>query len=307
MNICPFLRIGACLLILTIALPVQAGAPSGDSPTLYVADAEGLRIIKAGKMTQIAGRKTKLTSPWSIERQRLGDLVVGNREVSHSHIPGRIVTLPAGEGNVPAKYVLECKNFTPGDIALDRDSNIWMTDYDTNDVRAYPATATGCPAPLVTIRGPHTQLAQPEAIAIDSKGRIIVANYLSGLTIYAPGASGDAAPIATIEDAQTKNAHIEGLAVDNHDNIWVTSYANSAVYEFAPDAKGAAVPIRQLSGSQTKLNDPIGLAIDRKSGDIYVADYGTRAILEFAPDAQGNAAPIATITGPTFPWDLTLH
>jgi hypothetical protein len=298
---------GACLCVQTIAFPAHAGAPSGDLPTLYVADAEGLHIIKAGKMTQIAGRNTKLTSPWSIERQRLGDLVVANREISHSHIPGRIVTLPPGEGNVPAKYVLKCKDFTPGDIALDRDSNIWMTDYDSNDVRAYPATATGCPRPLVTIRGPHTGLDQPEAVAIDSKGRIIVANYLSGITIYASGASGDAAPIATIAGTETRNAHIEGLAVDNHDNIWVTSYANAAVYEFTPDAKDAAPPIRTLVGSQTQLSDPIGLAIDRKSGDIYVADYGTRAILEFAPDAQGNAAPIAKITGPTFPWDLALH
>ena len=134
-----------------------------------------------------------------------------------------------------------------------------------------------------------------------------MANYLTGITIYASGASGDAAPIATIAGSETRNAHIEGLAVDKHDNIWVTSYANSAVYEFAPDAKGAAAPIRELSGSLTQLSDPIGLAIDRKSGDIYVADYGTRAILEFAPDAQGNAAPIATITGSTFPWDLALH
>ena len=170
MNIHRTLRSGACLLVLTIALPTHAETPPGDSPTLYVADAEGVRIIKAGKMTQITGRKTKLTSPWSIERQRLGDLVVGNREISHSDIPGRIVTLPAGEGNVPAKYVLECKDFTPGDIALDKDSNIWMTDYDSNDIRAYPANATGCPTPLVTIRGPHTQLDQPEGVAIDSKG-----------------------------------------------------------------------------------------------------------------------------------------
>jgi DNA-binding beta-propeller fold protein YncE len=307
MNIRRCLRHGACLLAVTIALPAHASASAGDSPTLYVADAEGLRIIKAGKMTQIAGRNTKLTSPWSIERQRLGDLVVANREISHSHIPGRIVTLPPGEGNVPAKYVLKCKDFTPGDIALDKDSNIWMTDYDSNDVRAYPATANGCPAPLVTIRGPHTQLDQPEAVAIDSKGRIIVANYLSGIAIYAADANGDAAPIATIEGAETRNAHIEGLAVDSHDNLWVTSYANAAVYEFAPDARGAASPIRMLAGSLTQFSAPIGLAIDRKSGDIYVADYGTRAILEFAPDAQGNAAPIATITGPTFPWDVALH
>lgn len=307
MSIRRYLRHGVPLIVLAIALPAHADGPSGDSPTLYVVDAEGVRIIQDGKMTQIAGRNTKLTSPWSIERQRLGDLVVANREVSHSHIPGRIVTLPPGKGNVSAKYVLKCEDFTPGDIALDRDSNIWMTDYDTNDVRAYPATATGCPTPLVTIRGPHTGLNQPEAVAIDSEGRIIVANYLSGITIYARGSSGDAAPVATIEDAETRNAHIEGLAVDNHDNIWVTSYANAAVYEFAADAKGAASPIRTLVGSQTQLSDPIGLAIDRKSGDIYVADYGTRAILEFAPDAQGDVAPIAKIAGSTFPWDLALH
>jgi sugar lactone lactonase YvrE len=310
MTIRRFFLSGTCLLALAIALPAHANSPRKNSPTLYVVETPGVGIVKASKRTEITGRNTKLTSPWGIARQALGDLVISNRELSHSEKPGRIVTLPAGKGNVTAKYVLQCKDFAPGGIAVDKDSNIWMTDYDSGaggDVRAYPANATGCPAPLFQITGPHTQLNQPTAVAIDSKGRIIVANYLVGLTIYAPGSNGDVAPIATIKDSDTENSHIEGMTVDNHDNIWVTSYANASVLEFAPDANGNVAPIRKISGDRTQLDAPIGLAVDRKTGNIYVAAYGNAGVLEFAADAQGNVAPISTISGFTSPWGVVLH
>jgi streptogramin lyase len=246
-----------------------------------------------------------MNSTVAIARQKLGDLVISNREVDGE--PGSIVTLPAGRGDVPAKFIIKCDGMTPWGIGVDADSNIWMTDYESNDVREYAATADGCPAPLTTISGPHTGLDQPENVAVDRKGRIVVANYLKGILIFAPGSSGDVAPVMTLANSQVMNAHLEGMAIDAKNNIWVTSYANNAVLEFAANAKGNDAPIRVISGDKTQLSAPVGIALDRDSGDIYVAGYGTRAMLVFAPDANGNVAPIRQFDTGAFPFGVTVR
>ena len=302
-------RSPASLFLLAFLCPAAFGAgsaaASGSGPTVYVLqDAGAIEVYRGARHWEIAGPDTQMNSVVDIKRQPLGDLVVSNREVDGK--AGTIVSLPAEKGNVAAKYVIKCKGFTPWGIGIDRNSNIWMTDYETNDVRAYAATANGCPAPLTKISGPHTGLDQPENVAVDRDGRIIVSNYLHGILIFAPGSDGDAAPIRTITNGQVINAHLEGMTVDNKDNIWVTSYANQAVLEFAPDANGTAAPKRVISGSKTRLDAPVGIAVDRKSGEIYVADYGARAILVFGSDAAGNTAPVRTLS-PGFDFGVAVH
>jgi|KBSMisStandDraft_5_1062788.scaffolds.fasta_scaffold40982_1 DNA-binding beta-propeller fold protein YncE len=275
----------AAAALVCLLIPVRAVAqtdrprpPGANSPKIFVLHDDGsITIFRGARQTEISGRHTGMRSTVGIVRQKLGDLVVSNREVDGR--PGSIVTLPAGKGDVEAKFIIKCKGMTPWGTGLDADSNIWMTDYESNDVREYAAAANGCPAPLATISGPHTGLNQPENVAIDRKGRIVVANYLSGIVIFAPGANGDATPVASLTNAQVMNAHLEGMAVDAKNNIWVTSYANNAVLEFAPDANGTAAPIRVISGDKTQLSAPVGIALDRDSGEIYVAAYGTRAML----------------------------
>jgi DNA-binding beta-propeller fold protein YncE len=270
--------------------------PPAHTPTIYVnQDATHIEVYKGDHSYSIAGKDTAMYSPIGLAVQALGDVVYSNREGDQR--PGTIVTLPPGKGDVTAKYIIKCKDLTPWGVSIDADSNIWMTNYETNEVRQYAANANGCPAPLTSIKGPHTQLDNPQMAVVDSKGRIVVSNYLTGIVIFAPGAHGDATPIANITNPKIISAHIEGMAVDRKDNIWVTSYAKGQVYEFAPDANGTDAPKRTLAGRNTKLYVPIGIAIDRRTGEIYIADYGTHAVLVFAPDANGNVAPIRTFAG----------
>lgn len=302
----PLTLAAACL---TIAVASQASsaatAPGSGGPTVYVLQDSGtITIYRDSKQKEISGRDTGMHSTVAIARQALGDLVVSNREVDGK--PGSIVTLPPGKGDVAAKYIIKCDGMTPWGIGLDAESNIWMTDYESNDVRKYAATANGCPAPLATISGPHTGLDLPENVAVDRKGRIVVADYLNGIRIFAPGANGDVPPVAALTNAQVMNAHLEGMAIDSKNHIWVTSYANAAVLEFAANANGSDAPVRVISGDKTQLDAPVGIALDRRSGEIYVAGYGTRAMLVFAANANGNVAPLRTFANGSFPFGVAV-
>jgi hypothetical protein len=280
--------------------------PASKPPRIFVLHDNGtITIFRGTRQKQISGPHTGMNSPVAIARQKLGDLVVSNREVDGD--PGSIVTLPMGKGDVQAKFILKCDGMTPWGIGLDADSNIWMTDYESGDVREYAATADGCPAPLAVISGPHTGLDLPENVAVDRNGRIVVADYLNGIRIFAPGANGDATPVATLTNSQVVNAHLEGMAVDSKDHIWVTSYANAAVLEFAAKAKGNDPPVRVISGDKTQLCAPVGIALDRNTGEIYVAAYGARAMLVFAADAKGNAAPVRQFDTGAFPFGVTVR
>lgn len=287
---------GILVMACGAAVASFAGTKATSPLAIYVIqDATHIEVYKGNREYSIAGKNTAMRSPVGIAVQRLGDIVYSNREGDRR--PGTIVTLPPGRGDVTAKYVIRCKDLTPWGVSIDTDSNIWMTNYDTNEVREYAADASGCPAPLATIKGPHTRVDNPQMAVVDRKGRIVVSNYLSGILVFAPGAHGDAAPIANITNPKVVNAHLEGMTIDRDNNIWVSSYAYGRIMEFAPDANGDAAPKRLIAGRNTKLTVPIGIAIDRRTGEIYVADYGTRAMLVFAPDANGNVAPIRTFGG----------
>jgi DNA-binding beta-propeller fold protein YncE len=296
MKVAQIVFTGACVAC-SGALAADTGAkPPARPPAIYVIqDGSHIQVYKGDHTYSVGGKNTAMYSPIGIAVQKLGDIVYSNREGDHR--PGTIVTLPPGKGDMTAKYIIKCKGLTPWGVSLDADSNIWMTNYETNEVRQYAANANGCPAPLSTIKGPHTLIDNPQGAAVDRKGRIIVTNYLSGILIFAPGAHGDATPIAQITNSKVINAHLEGMTIDRDNNIWVTSYAYGRVMEFAPDANGTEEPKRLIAGKQTQMTVPIGIAIDRRSGEIYVADYGTHAMLVFAPDANGDVAPVRRFAG----------
>ena len=298
----------AAHILLTATILAGSAAFAADTgprpPSIYlIQDGTHIEVFKGSREYSVAGKNTAMYSPIGIAVQQLGDIVYSNREGDHR--PGTIVTLPPGKGNVTAKYIIKCKGLTPWGVSLDADSNIWMTNYESNEVRQYAADANGCPAPLSSIKGPHTELDNPQAVVVDRKGRIVVSNYLSGILVFAPGAHGDATPIAKITNSKVINAHLEGMTIDRHDNIWVTSYAFARIMEFAPNANGADEPKRLIEGDKTQLTVPIGIAVDRRSGEIYVADYGTHAALVFAPDANGNVAPIRSF-GAGFDYNIAL-
>lgn len=93
--------------------------------------------------------------------------------------------------------------------------------------------------------GGNTGLDQPNAVAVDGKGRIYVSHSVGSLsgcciTVYDKNANGNVAPIRSISGSNTQIDFPGGIAVDSDDNIYVTQLKTNSVNVYAKDANGNA-------------------------------------------------------------------
>jgi sugar lactone lactonase YvrE len=153
-------------------------------------------------------------------------------------------------------------------IAVDKGGNIYVTNSAVvnNSVTVYPAGGSGEVRPIANIAGHSTLLNGPGAIALDSSGKIYVANSGGSVTVYPVGSNGDVSPSATISGSSTGLDHPTGIAVDSDDNIYVTteeggSDRNGSVNIYRAGSNGNVAPIATISGTSTGLDRPEGIAL----------------------------------------------
>jgi len=161
-------------------------------------------------------------------------------------------------------------------------------------------------APLETIAGTKTGLANPNAVAVNTARDLFVTNWDSShpgtnaVLEFAPGANGNVSPIATIEGANTGLDDPHALAIDSSGDIWVFNFGGT-VTEYPPGSKGNVTPIYSINlwgpayPCTQVSGQPQSIAVD-PAGDLWV-DCGTM-VLEYAPRATNAADPKAVITGP---------
>ena len=217
----------------------------------------------------------------------------------------------------------------PNGIALDASGRIYVANEDANAFGAPPsitvyganpsATDTlGNPsptlneAPLATITGSNTGLAEPTGVALDAAGRIYVSNAVGGagngsITVYAANPSGtlNEAPIATIYGIFIGLNNPAGVALDASGKIYVANNAlagsggvpSITVYAANPSGTLVEAPLATIAGGATGLTGADGLGLDA-SGKIYVA-VPNNSITVYAANPSGtlNEAPLATIIG----------
>lgn len=171
--------------------------------------------------------------------------------------------------------------------------NVYIAD--SRDSRVVVFTLAG--AFVSQIQGSNTDLNLPVGIALDSKGRIYVAQ--SNLDVFAPGASGNVAPTVIVSNA----VRPAGLAVGAHDEIYAVGHAKATIVVYAQPVTSSSKPARKIAGSATLLRNPYGIAVDSQ-GDLWVADSKAKAVLEFAAGADGNVAPIRIIRGSATTFDI---
>src|SRR5208282_321840 len=200
----------------------------------------------------------------------------------------------------------------PRGIALDTNNNIYVVNDGSNNgdedsVTVYPMSSSGNAAPSIVISGSNTGLNLPAGIAVDSHGKIYVANSANNtVTVYPAGLTGtvNQAPIATISGFNTELADPVGVAIDTNGLIYVlddseffgSSSFPPSVNVYPAGSSGNVSPSKMIFGSNTGLSDPTGVALD-SSNNIYVVDSGT--VLEFSAGSNGNATPIHTILATT--------
>ena len=307
---------------------VADDGPSSNGPYsvfVYSAGSHG----NAAPIATIGGINTGLSAPEGIALDSGGNVYVADCPAcyGYSGIPSVFVYSAGSNGNAAASATISGDStglMSPQGIALDSRGKIYVADSGADNVFVYPAlgSSTGLlnEAPIATIGGYNTGLSYPQGIALDSSGKIYVADDGDGspgdgtqsVFVYAAGSNENVAPIVTISGSNTGLNYPIGIAVDSSGNIYVVDDGDATpgdgtqsvfVYPTLGRATGQfdEFPIVTISGSNTGLAQPVGIAVD-SSGKIYVADYYAAGV--FVYQALGSSAgllnefPTATITGP---------
>jgi DNA-binding beta-propeller fold protein YncE len=185
-------------------------------------------------------------------------------------------------------------------------------------------------APIRSVRGPKTGMADPHGIYFDeTHNEIVVANHgnfrpgelitsytaydaresrqertgnafdelargrfvLSSVTVYDGDATGDVAPLRTIQGRRSQIDWPMGVAVDEVNNeIIVANNGDNSVLIFPRTANGDVQPRRVIRGPLTGIKGPMGVAIAK--GEVWVANFGDHTALVFPRLAAGNVAPL---------------
>lgn len=150
------------------------------------------------------------------------------------------------------------------------------------------------------IKGDHTRLTSPIAIAREPSGDLVVVNpekvtapQKPGSVVTLPAKAGNVHPKHVIKCHQFAPW---GVAVDASSNIWIADSSVNRIAEYAPDAQGCATPIAVIQGAATQLSSPTGLALNSQ-GQIVVGNFVDDSIEVFAKGATGNVPPIVRIAG----------
>jgi sugar lactone lactonase YvrE len=162
-------------------------------------------------------------------------------------------------------------------------------------ITVYPLGASGNTAPVRTITGALTQLAEPAGLAIDKDDNLYVANESgTGVTVYPAIANGNVAPTATLMG--TDMLIPTGVVIGSAGDIFVSTCGScgetpnastSGVFHF-PSLSAASD--YNISGANPQLIFPVGLALD-PSGGVWVANMNTNTVQLFAAGSMGNATP----------------
>jgi len=192
-----------------------------------------------------------------------------------------------------------------------------------NGIVFYRLNADGVDAPLRSMQGPDTGLADPHGIAWDeTHNEIAVANhgnfrglakntgsgctpsialsddaevgqYLPpSITVYSANAKGDQKPSRTIQGSKTQLDWPMGLAMDPvHNEIAIVNNGDNSVLFYRRTDTGDVAPVRAIRGPRTRINRPMGLAIDTKHDEVWVANFADHTALAFNRSDNGDQTP----------------
>ncbi len=312
-------------LLLAMIGPVRVAKAGANHNTIFVANGYDVTAYPAGSRGDVApiALSTDMYDPNGIATDASGRIYVANFDTN-------TVTVYAANanGNVPPLAVIGGSNTllaNPEGIALDGVGKIYVVNSLDDSITIYPplAAATGVlnEAPAAVIIGSETRLDNPSAIALDSKGKIYVANetrarvllhgiYDAGrVTIYSAGSKGNIAPVAIIGGNATGLAHPLGLALDSDGNIYVGNIYtantgdepkyNASITVYKAGSNGNASPTAIIAGDNTGLDNPEGIALDSR-GNLYAAGdvNGVGYSINFYPaGSNGNVSPTAILGG----------
>src|SRR5712692_4655254 len=270
-------------------------------------------------LRQIIGRATNIGFVAGVVLDpRNREIFAVNNDIEHY-----LFVMPYdGEGNAKPSRLLAVPHQAWG-LALSPSRNEIAVSVEIQAaIVIYRRTANGVEAPLRSIQGPQTGMADPHGIYWDdTNGEIGAANHGNfrglakneglgcvpttnadgsetgkfqppSITIYSAASQGDTKPLRTIQGPKAQLDWPMGTSVDTlHNEIAVANNGDDSILIFRRTAKGDAAPVRVIRGSQTGISRPMGIAFDTKHDEIWVSNFGTHTAVVFARTSDGNVSP----------------
>ncbi len=291
-------------------MATDAGAACSGTPELLTFSLGSAATLLSGNRApseNLTGAATKLSHPYSPFIDDNGNVWVANDGGSPSvteygvtntanHAPSRTIAGALTTFSDPSGvYVAENTSGV----------NTWVfvTDYNTNTIDIFPATASGNVAPTYQIAGGATGLSEPWGITLDSSGNLWVANFsghnvleLPNPTSLVPGVY-NSPPTTTIGGGSTTLSGPSDVFLDSQSDVWVADYTAKALDEFTHGSYASPyVRITSLAAG------PTGVAVD-SGGNIYEVEYSAYINIwtanSFGPGVNAiGGSPTYSIAGP---------
>jgi DNA-binding beta-propeller fold protein YncE len=250
-----------------------------------------------------------------------------NREIYavNNDIEDRMVVFSSDdEGSVKPRRILHVPYSSWGVAVNARRDEVAVSVQQINGVVIYRREAKGLEAPVRSIMGLNTGMADPHGILWDEKNdELFVSDHgnankegttlsstdyrnpearihlsLGGafrdpaIHVYGGGEKGDVKPSRTIQGSLTGLNWPTGMAIDRARNeVAVANSGDNSVLIFRRTQSGNVSPLRTIKGYRTGINRPMGVAIDQKDNELWVANFGDHTALVFDLSAGGNASP----------------
>jgi hypothetical protein len=206
---------------------------AGASVTVYAPGSDG----NAAPQGAITGMATLLQTPTSVALDKNSNIYVADG----SHV----YEFPAGQGgNISPIQDIELQSpYSAQGIAVDGYGDVFVAAVASNrnpdTVFAY---ASGSSGPYLALNGSQTGLNNPDAIALDTNGSIIVANApnLGGdsITVYT-SSNADSAPSATISGLSANLSTPAALLVDSNNSLYAANYGSNQITIYSKGTDGS--------------------------------------------------------------------
>ena len=247
------------------ALSIGGSATGLNRPESVFLDATGRTYVAnfgAGTVTEYppashgnAAPSTSITgipSPRALTLDSTGDLFMASSN-------GSISVYPPGAHGAATPIATIGGQSNPSGLTVGSNGWLYVSEAATNRINEYNALAYapgahGAPAPINTIFGPDTGLASPQALVVDSTGRLSVANAGGTVTFYEFGATLDATPSQTVSTGLQAPV---GVDRGTDLTLFVGDLDLNAIVEYGPSA---FVPGNTISGAATLLVQPVSVA-----------------------------------------------
>ncbi|MFC0516751.1 T9SS type A sorting domain-containing protein [Mucilaginibacter angelicae] len=233
-----------------------------------------------------------------------GDLYIADLQRVTKWAPGATAGILVAGGNGKGRELNQLAS--PGDITVDKNGDLYISDYLTNSVRKWkPGANSG-----TIVAGGNgygsaaNQIAGPQSICIDRFGNLYVSDrWNNRVQKWTPGATTGITVAGGNGRGPAANQLYEpsGIAVDYAGNVYVADGYNYRVQKWAP---GATTGVTVAGGNgqgidANQLTGPGELSVD-SAGAVYVVDGGIR-IQKWAPGASYGITVAGSRGYPTDP------